>query len=103
MKEFLERNSVGTEILHQSGDDYAIQTLADIETNLKRNKVLQTHTDGYNAARDMKHIASIPVVVVQEWNRKYNCDVLHKSNIKLFRRLVNDRDNSMFRTSPGVF
>ena len=103
MKEITEVNSVGTEILHQNGDDYAIETKVDIEPILKRNKILQNHTDGYNPERDMKHIASIPVVVVQEWNRIYGVDVLKKENRALFRRLINDSDNKMFRTSGGQF
>lgn len=103
MKEFLERNSVGTEILHQNGDDYAIQTVADIEANIKRNKILQNYTDGYNKSRDMKHVASIPMVVIHEWNRIYGVDVLKKENSALLRRLINDSDNRMFRTSHGEF
>ncbi len=103
MAEFIERNMNGFEFLHQSGNDYAIETKADVEANIKRNKTLQNYTDGYNPARDLKHVASIPMVVIEQWNQQYGVDVLAKDNRKLFKRLVNDADNRMFRTSLGEF
>ena len=103
MKEFSERNMNGFEFLHQNGDDFAIETVADVEENIKRNKILQNETTGYSPEKDLKHIASIPMVVVEEWNRQYGVDVTAKDNKKLFKRLINDPDNRMFRTSLGEF
>lgn len=103
MKQITEVNFNGVEILHQDGDDFAIETRADVEANLKRNHMLREYTDGYNQSRDMRHIASVPVVVVEEWNRIHGVDVLAKDNRKLLKRLLNDRDNYMFRTCPGTF
>lgn len=103
MKHFTERNMNGLEFLHQSGDDFAIETVADVEANIKRNKILQNDTDGYTASRDFRHVASIPLVVVEQWNNQYGVDVMAKDNRKLLKRLLNDPDNRLFRTSLGEF
>ena len=39
----------------------------DVENLLKKNKEERNSFDGYNAARDMKRVASIPLVVLYQW------------------------------------
>lgn len=101
----LDEHSGLTEFLHQDPadpDKFAIQSIADVEPLIERNKALLNDGDGYSPSREWRRVASIPVAVINIWNKQYGCDVLAKQNADLFKRLLNDPENAFLRTAPGT-
>lgn len=73
-----------------------IVSTQDVEPILDNNKRLQNWNDGYSPSRELRRVASIPLVVVDDlikrgiWNDK-----------KKMRAWLNDSQNRFFRTAPG--
>lgn len=93
------------EVFHfdQSNGDFAVETSQDVEPILDRNKRLRNDTDGYTPSRDMKHIATIPNVVIELWLNRYGVNVFRKDHDSAVRRLLNDPEWRNLRTSPGRY
>lgn len=103
MSLLLDRYGGITERLHidEATQTAAIEMVADIEPIIERNKALYHDTDGYSPSREWKHVASIPLVVVEIWRKRYGVDVLAKEHAPLLKKLLNDPEWRAFRTSPG--
>lgn len=99
----LDRYDGMVERLHhdETADRFHLETIADIEPVLERNKALQTEGDGYSPSREWRRVASIPPIVVEIWKRQWGADPLAPGNDELLRRLLNDPDLRHFRTAPG--
>lgn len=76
-----------------------IETAQDVEPILERNKALQTFNDGYTKSRDLARVASIPVVVIYEWMRRYGINVFDPAHEAKVRKLLNDPEWRYLRTS----
>ena len=100
MKIKLEQNDpeVAT-IFHydEAADVTTVERVQDVKTILKDNRALYNETDGYmSSAREMKRVASIPLVVVEDlMKRKIWGDA------KKLKAWLNDPENRFFRTSAG--
>lgn len=93
-----------TEAFHVNSDvDFAIETTADVEPILDNNKRLSTLNDGYNIARDLRRIASIPLVIIEKWKNELGVNIFDKNDAPKVRALLNDPDWRYLRTSPGRF
>jgi len=90
----------------EDGETTTVSVGQDVEPILEANKAAQTINDGYNEDRTLKRIASIPLVVVQQWMKEDGVNFLalpkHEKQ-KYLRRKLNDPDNRFLRTSPGIF
>ena len=73
------------------------------------NKKLYTQNDGYSASKELKRVASIPIIVLEIWAKEYNKDQ-NKGNWfelpkdvqnKILREKLNSSDYRYFRTAPG--
>jgi hypothetical protein len=73
----------------------------DVSTVLDENKRRQNLNDGYSPTRDLQHVASIPVGVIQLWIQKYGVDPTSKGHEVLLARLLNDPDWRWLRTGSG--
>lgn len=107
MKRRLDSDNGVSSTFHydSDGDRTTVQTVQDVEPILENNKRLQTLNDGYNADRTMKRIASIPLVVVQQWMQEdgVNWLALPKAEKAVYlRRKLNDPQWRYLRTSEGV-
>lgn len=80
-----------------------IQTVsADLEANTDWNKERQNDgSNGYSPSRDLQHVASIPVYMVELWKKLYGIDVFNKDHEKAVIRLLNDPELRHFRTNNG--
>lgn len=82
---------------HADGDEFVVESRQDVEPVIERNKRAFRNADRSYRDRDFHHVASIPTVV---WFR------LKKEGIaddpKRLKAWLNDRDNRLFRTKPGV-
>lgn len=71
-------------------------TQAYLDQN-QRERSMQT--SGWKG--DLHKVASIPVVLIEEWCKKHNCNILEKQNRHLLMLEINSRDNRKLRTKEG--
>ena len=83
-------------------DRTIINRVQDAEPILENNKRLQAE-DGYSPSRDLKRVASIPLVVWEKWNTETNGRLINgmgKQERDMFlKRKLQDPDNRFFLTS----
>lgn len=107
MKKLLDAGNVTSVFHHDDMSDVsAIQTIQDVEPILDNNKRLQTENDGFNKDRDMKRIASIPLVIAQRWMQEDGINWMSlpkKEKGAYLRRKLNDPDYMYLRTSGGRY
>ena len=108
MKKLLDSDGNVSRVFHHDDmtDISTVQTIQDVEPILDNNKRLQTFNDGYSPSRDMKRIASIPMVIAERWIKEdgYNWMALPKKEKSVYlRKKLNDPDYRFLRTSGGVF
>ena len=94
-----------SEAFHYSEADkqFSIETFADVGPVLSLNRAQANNGDGFTPSRDMKHIARIPLVIVEKWKNELGVDVFNKDHDKKIRQLLNDPDWRYLRTSTGAF
>ena len=84
------------------GKNYIRTIAADLEANTDHNKALQNDgSNGYGKSRDLKHVASIPLSVVEHWRKVYGVDIFNKDHERAVIRLLEDSDMRHFRTDNG--
>lgn len=95
-------NGVETIVHHDDdGDRLIIERAQDVQPILDHNKRLFTHNDGYSPSRELRRVASIPLVVVEKWLREDGIDVFNKDHAEAVRRKLNDPAYAHLRTAPG--
>lgn len=81
---------------------FAIETVADVEPLVERNKRLALDEDGgWSATREWRRVASFPPIVLEIFRRRWGADPFARGNEALLKRLLNDPDLRHFRTAPG--
>jgi len=89
-----------------SAGQYIIERVQDVEPILDMNKIRQNDgTDGYTPSKDLKHVASIPLVVIEQWMKQDGVNFLAMPHgperEKYIRKKLNDSDNNFLRTDGG--
>lgn len=77
----------------------------NVDPIIEHNKKLQTENDGFNKARDLRRVASIPLVILEKWCKEDGVPLRKflrkpRNYQKWLRRKIYDPDNSMFLTAP---
>jgi hypothetical protein len=91
-----------TKYTHDEPDDlFVVQKQQDVEPILKNNHALRTLNDGFTPSRDMKRIASIPMIVINHWREKLGIDIYDPNDLKKVKQLLNDPDWQYLKTSDG--
>ena len=88
------------ETFHKTDNGFIIQTSQDVKPILDRNDALRNNGSG-NWKGDMHHIASIPMVVVQQWWKELGGDPFSKKNRPFLIKKLNDRDWYRLKTKEG--
>lgn len=91
------------ESFHAVADDFAIETRQDVEPIIESNKRLANDGDGFTPSRDMRRIATVPLVVAEKWRNELGVDIFNRNHAGKVRALLNDPDWRFLRTSPGRF
>lgn len=73
----------------------------DVAPLLDRNKAMATHNDGYSPSRELRRVASIPVILQMEWIEKYGFNPVYAADKSVLKRLLNDPDYAYLRTAEG--
>ena len=78
-----------------------VETVQDVAPILERNRALATGGDRYSASRELRRVASIPLVVVQLWRDRYGIDLLDPDHWPAVKRLLGDPEWRHLRTAGG--
>lgn len=77
-------------------------TYDDVDHILDDNQRRQNNgTDGYNADRTWKHVAAIPMSLIQKWLIEDGFDFFAKDHTSQLKKLLNDPDWRKLRTGLG--
>ena len=80
-------------------DKLIIKNTQDVTPVLERNRDLRLADK--NAASEMRHVASIPLVVVEEW-RKAGIDIYDKNDHPKILQMLNSGDWAKLRTDEST-
>ena len=77
-----------------------VQTTQDVDPYLKAIAAKKQHSvEGWKG--DLHHVASVPLILVEQWNKEFKCNILEKKNRHLLMLKLNDRNYSKLRTKEG--
>jgi hypothetical protein len=92
-------------IKHFIDDDehgrFRIVSLGDAEAILERNKAMATHNDGYSPSRELRRVASIPLIVMLKWLNEEGWWALDPANEGKLKTKLNSIEYLHLRTAPG--
>jgi hypothetical protein len=82
--------------------DVIVRRTQDVEPYLDRNKELawSDGARGYNADKSRRHVAEIPLIVVEQWLRE-GINVLKPEDWPKVRKRLNDPEYRHLRVSGG--
>lgn len=97
---FFDRNPLtgATTLYHydHADDTFTMQTLDDVQQITDQNSRINNSRTDANWRGEMHLVASLPLTIYFDLKKQGIID-----DDAAFRRWLNDRDNSMFRTRPG--
>lgn len=103
MKRLLDVGGGVTEIYHKDAHDnkFHIQKVQDVTPYLAQNAVERSNqTSGWKA--DMHKVASIPLVLVEQWWKELGSNPLDKKNRGWLIAKLNSSEFQALRTKDGV-
>jgi hypothetical protein len=77
-----------------------VERVQDVEPILEENKRLRALNDGYSPRRELRRVASIPLIVVEQWMQE-GVNLFDPNCREAVRRKLNDPENLFLRTAPG--
>lgn len=99
-------SSIGIQeaLIHDSVErKFHIHRSQDVESILDDNAKLRSQgNNGYGESREWKHVARIPLTVIELWSQLSGVDVMSPENSDLLLRYINDPNWSKIRTSEGI-
>lgn len=92
-------------VTHEWEDDGAgggiIHSTADVAPILELNKAMATENDGYAPSRELRRVASIPLVLIAKWLSEEGWDAFDPANEDKLAAKLNSADYAHLRTAPG--
>jgi hypothetical protein len=85
------------------GDRTSVVSLQDAEPILERNKAMAAHNDGYTPSRELRRVASIPLILVLKWLNEEGWYAFDPNARDRLKRKLNDPEYRWLRTAPGRF
>ena len=84
----------------------AIKEELNIDSHLKHNKELYNYNDGYSPSRELKRVASIPILALQIWAKEYNGQnnwwaIPKDEQTKILKKKLNSGEYQYFKTAKG--
>ena len=78
----------------------------NIDSHLKHNKELYNTNDGYSPSRELKRVASIPILALQIWAKEYNGNnnwwaLPVETQTKILKKKLNSNEFQYFKTARG--
>lgn len=79
----------------------SIDSFQDVDAVLDRNKAMANENDGYTPSRDLRRVASIPLLLVQKWRDEEGWDAFDPACADRLARKLNSSEFLYLRTAPG--
>lgn len=79
----------------------SVLSAQDVGSIIERNKAMANHNDGYTGSREMRRVASIPLVLIEKWKREEGWDALDPDHSDKLMQKLNDPDYAFLRTAEG--
>lgn len=93
--------ATGIEI-DESSDKLVIHTRQEVSAILDHNKAFKNSgLDGYTPSRDMRHVASIPPIILDKWLKEEGIRWWDSADTPKLMSKLDDPDWSHLRTSVG--
>lgn len=93
----VDREAGTTTWFHPEEDGgFTLETVQDVGPVLEVNKALHAAIDERARYGEWSHVASIPLVVWEQWKKEGDVN-----DPAFVRKKLNDRDNLFMRTRPG--
>lgn len=88
---------------HEDGEGWGVEAVQHAEPILDLNKEAQNHCNPYNAARDVRMKARIPLIVIQKWRNELGIDYWDQDPEVQAKidRLLDDPEWRWLRTDTG--
>ena len=80
---------------------FRIVSLGDATPILEHNKTLATANDGYSPSRELRRVASIPLIVMLKWLNEEGWWALDPANEAKLKAKLNSNEYLFLRTAPG--
>ena len=87
--------------LEDGEGNWAQQSFQDTDRLLDLNREAQNHCQPDNAARDMRMVARIPLIVIAKWRNELGVDYWNPDHQDKVDRLLNDPEWRWLRTDGG--
>lgn len=84
----------------EARDSVVVEHIQDVGPILARNKALCQHDNGYGKSREWKRVASIPLIVVEQWMLE-GVSIFDPNCRSEVRRRLNSSDWQFLRTAEG--
>lgn len=103
MKKLIFDDGVRQQVAHEDGEGgLVIQTVQDVSGIVEANKAEYNSLDYGARWGDFTKVASIPMTVIDDLNKRGIMKGFAVSDAAAFKRWLNDPENRFFRTRPGV-
>jgi hypothetical protein len=93
-------NGVHQKLYQEHDDTLTVKSTEDVEPLLNENKRLYGLNDGYTKSRDMRRVASIPLVLVHAWQKK-GVNIFNSDHWPRIAHALDSREFLHLRTAPG--
>jgi hypothetical protein len=97
----LDTTQISREFVPLDDETFALTASGDAQPVLDFNKGFHLDGDGYTPSKDLKHVAKIPMIIVELWWNKHGIDVFNKAHADGVRKLLNDPEYGYLRTGGG--
>jgi hypothetical protein len=96
---------ITTEFEIVAGNGFNVKRTQDVESIIDENKRRQNDgTNGWTQSKDMKHVATIPLIIVEQWAKEAGIpkrDIYGHAMTEIIRKKLNDPSNLFLRTGLG--
>jgi|TARA_R100001126_G_C4782109_1_gene127625 hypothetical protein len=100
------KEGLTTTTYHDDGKQCVVERNINYKPIIEHNKKLFTHNDGYSKSRDLKRVATIPMIILEIWTKQYNGTnnwfaLKKEEQQKILKSKLNSNEFSYFRTASG--
>jgi len=85
----------------EDGEGWAQQSFQHTDVLLGLNREAQNHCDPYNAERDIKMVARIPLIIIAKWRNELGVDYWNPDHQDKVDALLNSSEWRWLRTDAG--
>jgi hypothetical protein len=89
------------EVYDPHDDVLTVRRCQDVEPFLKDNARLRNSGDGYSPSRELRHVAHVPNIIIEQW-LKAGIDIYDPNDADKVDALLDSPDYAYLRTSTGT-